>query len=378
MEASTSQREGLAAAVRGAALEAGLHRVGITTSDPFPEVRTEMERRIESGESAGLRFTYSDPAASTDVRRSFPWARSLVVGAWAYAPHSGSPGPARPGTARVARFATADHYAPLRSALDRIAGLLTGAGHRAEVLVDDNRLVDRAAAVRAGVAWWGKSTLVLSPGAGPWLLVGSVVTDAVLDADEPMVRGCGSCTACIPACPTGAITAPGVLDSRRCLAHVLQAPGPIPLELRPLVGDRLYGCDDCLEACPPGTAAIEGRSARSGRYRVDEVLGMADRTLLARFAHFYIPRNRARFLRRNALVVLGNSGDPGLTGIAAGFVGNPDPLLRRHAAWALGRLGGSLARSALRHAAGRESDRDVAGEVSAALGAVVEPAGTLP
>lgn len=368
----------LAAAVRRAGLDAGLHGVGVTAADPFPEVAAEMHRRQASGEASGMRFTYSEPAVATDVRRSFPWARSLVVGAWAYLPAAGAPGGAAPGTARIARFATADHYAPLRRALEEMAECLRSGGHRTELLVDDNRLVDRAAAVRAGVAWWGKSTLVLAPGAGPWLLVGSVVTDAALDPDAPMARGCGTCTRCIPACPTGAITAPGVLDARRCLAHVLQAPGPIPVGLRPLVGDRLYGCDDCLEACPPGSALLERAAEPAGRVGIAEVLGMADRPLLSRFEHFYVPRNRARFLRRNALVALGNSGDRSLSGIAAGYLGHPDPLLRRHAAWALGALGGPMARSALTGALANERDAEVVAEVAGALEAARSPAGTLP
>lgn len=377
MERATVDGSALTDEVRRMGLEAGLHGVGVATAEPFPEVRRELERRATSGEAAGMRFTYTDPAVATDVRRSFPWARSLVVGATAYLPAAGDPGPAVPGTARIARFATADHYRPLRRGLDLIAGRLRQAGNRAEVLVDDNRLVDRAAAVRAGVAWWGKSTLVLAPGAGPWLLVGSVVTDAVLEPGEPMQRSCGTCTACMPACPTGAITAPGVLDARRCLAHVLQAPGPIPLELRPLVGDRLYGCDDCLTACPPGSALLARSTVPVGRIDLIDVLGSSDRALLGRFGHFYVPRNQARFLRRNALVALGNSGERSLVGVAAGYLGHPDPLLRSHAAWALGALGGARARAALTLARSGEREAAVLDELSRALEATGGAVGTL-
>lgn len=354
--------------LRAIGMSAGMHGVGFTTAAPFEDALAELQRREASGESAGMHFTYTDPETAVDVRRTFPWASSLVVGVHAYLPRAGRPGPAQPGSARIARFATTDHYEPLRRALIVIAEELRAAGSRAEILVDDNRLVDRAAAVRAGVAWWGKSTLVLAPGAGPWLLVGSVVTDAALDPDEPMRRSCGTCDACITACPTDAITAPGVLDARRCLAHVLQAPGAIPRQLRPLVGDRLYGCDDCLDACPPGAALARRSTTEVGRVDAVEVLGADDRTLLRRFAHFYVPRRRARYLRRNALVVLGNSGSPRLVAVAAGYVGHPDPLLRAHAAWALGALGGPLARSALRRAAVGESDPEVVSEIEEALG----------
>jgi epoxyqueuosine reductase len=246
--------------------------------------------------------------------------------------------------------------------------VLRAAGHRAEVLCDDSRLADRAPAVRAGIGWWGKNTMVLAPRHGPWLLLGSVVTDAVLPATAPMGRDCGTCEACLPACPTGALVAPGVLDARRCLAAVAQSPGAIPHELRVAMGDRLYGCDDCLEACPPGRRARDaaGESIR-GREDLRALLAAGDASLLERFAHFYIPGRRARYLRRNALVALGNSGGEGAVATASAFLHDPDPLLRAHAAWALGRLGGPAAREALRGAAGAEEDPAVAGEIGRAL-----------
>ncbi|HEX5630841.1 MAG TPA: QueG-associated DUF1730 domain-containing protein, partial [Acidimicrobiia bacterium] len=169
---------------------------GITTADAFPEVTRELRAALESGRSAGLPFTFSNPDTAGDVTRSFPWARRIVVVAMSYLPAAGSPGPGQAGTARIARFATSDHYQPLRSALDAVANVLAAAGHRGAVVLDDHRLVDRAAAVRAGVGWWGKSTMVLMPGAGPWVLLGSVVTDAELETDPPMRRSCGTCTAC--------------------------------------------------------------------------------------------------------------------------------------------------------------------------------------
>ena len=158
--------------------DSGCAGYGFAIADPFPEVRARLVDAVASGRSAGLPFTFRQPAIATDLRASFPWAGSLVVAAMPYLPASGSPGPAAPGTARIARFAASDHYRPLRVALEAVARLLGASGHHAEVLVDDARLVDRAAAVRAGVGWSGSSTLVLVPGAGPWVLLGSVVTDA--------------------------------------------------------------------------------------------------------------------------------------------------------------------------------------------------------
>jgi epoxyqueuosine reductase len=322
---------------------AGLVGIGVCGTDPFDAVRESLEEAVASGRSAGMRFTFGDPQAATDVTASLPWARSLVVGAHAYLPAAGGPGDGGVASARIARFAERDHYAPLRSALESIAGVLRSAGHRAAVLVDDNRLVDRAAAVRAGVAWWGKNTMALVPGAGPWVLLGSVVTDADLDPDEPTRRTCGACDACLPACPTGALVEPGVLDARRCIAYWLQAPGTIPRELRSAIGDRLYGCDDCLEACPPGSRLVVRSATVAGRVDVRGLLAMADRQLLARFERFYIPRNDPRYLRRNALVVLGNTGTEEDSGLLAGYAGHGDALLREHAVWALGRIGGAMA-----------------------------------
>lgn len=354
--------------LRTAAFEAGLVGFGVATADPFPEVRHQLEARVATGMSGRLRFTFSQPERAADVRQSFPWAERLVVGAWSYMPEAGDPGPARAGTGRVARFAVEDFYPPLRTGLEKLAGMLREAGWRAEVLVDDNRLVDRAAAVRAGVGWWGKNAMVLAPRYGPYLLVGSVVTDAPLAVSAPMRRDCGSCSACLPACPTGALVAPGILDASRCLAHWAQVPGIIPIEYRAPMGDRLYGCDDCLDACPPGNR-IRVDAPRRGRVDLVELLGASDRTLLRRFGHFYIPRRRPRYLRRNALVALGNAGGPEAVGVLAGYLGCRDPLLRRHAAWALGRIGGGRARAALAAQAAREED----GGVREEIGLIIEP-----
>ena len=354
--------------LRDLAADAGLVGVGVCAPEPFPEVMADLTEAVASGRSGGLGFTFTDPPVSADPLRSFPWARSIVVSAASYLPGAGDPGDAEPGTGRIARFATEDHYRPLRAALGRMADALSAAGHRAEVVCDDNRLVDRAVAVRSGIAWWGRSAMALAPGVGPWMLVGSVVTDAELDPTPPMVRDCGTCDACIPACPTGAIVAPGVVDARRCIAALLQRPGPIPREFRRAVGDRWYGCDDCLAACPPGSRLLGTATARRGRVRMLDVLAAADRPLRDGHAHFYVPRNDARYLRRNAIVVLGNHPEPGADLVLAGYLGHRDPLLREHAAWALGTVGGPVARAALAHRASIERSPEVREEIGQALG----------
>jgi epoxyqueuosine reductase len=328
----------LAEVARRVGLAAGLDRVGITTADPFPEVEQTLHRRRAGGLHGGLTFTYNRPRRSTDVAASFPWARSLVVAGHAYLPLAGSPGPPDGASGRVARFAVEDHYAPLRAGLAAVATVLGDAGHRTAILADDNRLVDRAAAVRAGIGWWGKNTMVLAPGTGPWMLLGSVVTDAALDADPPMARDCGTCDACLPACPTGALVAPGVLDARRCLAAVLQQPGSIPAELREAVGDRVYGCDDCLDACPPGHRLLGTATAPAGWVDLAWLLAAPDEEIVAALSWWYLPRRRPDSLRRNALVVAGNTGEPGLAPLVAGYLDHPDEMLAEHARWALDRM----------------------------------------
>lgn len=353
--------------VRAAALDAGCSEVGICTVDRFePEIATLISRKA-AGMHAGLGFTYHDPERAGDLKSSFPWARRLIVAARPYLPEAGNPGPTRAGTGRVARFATEDHYRGLRSALDRVVDLLAASGHRGEALSDDARLIDRAGAVRAGIGWWGKSTMVLVPRSGPWVLLGSVVTDAEMAVDEPMRRSCGSCVACLPACPTGAIVEPGLLDARLCLARWLQGPGVIPRNLRRIVADRLYGCDECLAACPPGLRLLDVGVGERGRIDLLDLLRADDAALLGRFGHFYLPGRRPRYLRRNALVALGNTGGGSASSVAAGYLGHPDWLLRAHAAWAVGRLGRPMAGPVLRAARRRERDRRVQEEIEEAL-----------
>lgn len=354
-------------ALSAAGIEAGLDRVGVATADAFPPVRQEMERRKAEGLSGRLTFTYKDPALATDVRSSFPWANSLVVGIRSYLPEAGH-APIRPLHGRVARFAVDDPYRPLRSGLEAIAERLVSEGYRAEVLIDDDRLVDRAAAVRAGVAWWGKSTLALTPGLGPWFVIGSVVTDASLERGERMRRDCGTCDACIPACPTGALVAPGILDARRCLAALAQAPGIIPRRWRAAMGDRIYGCDECLAACPPGRRLAESSRDERGSVDLCWALEASDDTLLDRFSHFYLPRRSPRFLRRNVLVAMGNDGSPSLREPVTVHVDHPDWLLRAHAVWALARLAGEEALPILVLRLDREQQPEVLTELRAELG----------
>ncbi|NIA25153.1 MAG: tRNA epoxyqueuosine(34) reductase QueG [Gammaproteobacteria bacterium] len=358
----------LAHDLQAIAVAEGLSGFGICTAEPFEDVCAAIEERKADGLAGRLTFTFANSERSTDVRSSFPWAQRLVVGAAPYVAESGSPPMRTPREGRIARFATRDAYAPLRQALGGIAKHLRAEGHEAEVLVDDNRLVDRAPVVRAGVGWWGKNTMVLAPGLGPWTLLGSVVTDAPLETTRPMIRTCGDCSECLPACPTGALISPGVLDARRCLAAILQAPGVIPREFREPMGDRIYGCDDCSEACPPGRRHLyKAGESRAGIVDLPAILRSSDRTILDRYGHFYIPRRQARYLRRNALVAIGNTGDSSFVSLLAGYVAHPDWLLRLHSAWALGRMEDPVAVVVLRAAQRKEAHNEVQEEIALSL-----------
>jgi epoxyqueuosine reductase len=362
--------------------------IGFASARPMGLARRVIEERKAAGLHAGMQFTYRAPDRSTDPGRALRGAVSLVVGAWPYPPPQSSGGnpreaepyqggrrpreaePQRGGgralnrpLATVAAYARDDYYAELRAALGVLASVLRGHGWLSRVLVDDNALVDRAAAHRAGLGWFGKNCNILLPDRGSFFVLGSVVTDAPLPVDEPVPDGCGGCRRCQVACPTGALIGPGVLDARKCLAWLLQAAGPFPFEYREALGDRIYGCDDCQTTCPvnkrascgttpaleaPGLGpphALRGNGfGHGGASQVDllELLSMTDAELLDRFGRWYIPKRDPRYLRRNALVVLGNVAlpqDPEVEAALLHYLLHPDELLRAHAVWAALRLG---------------------------------------
>lgn len=355
----------LAAELTELAAAHGLDAVGFAGADPFEDTRRHLEARRAAGLHGGMHFTYGRPDRSCDPAATVPGARSLVVAAKAY---GGGPAPKRASGA-VARYARSDHYGVLRHGLEALAGRLRAGGWRAEVRCDDNRLVDRAAAVRAGLGWFGRNTLVLLPGRGSWFVLGSVVTDARLaGAGRPLTpaEGCGPCRRCLSACPTGALS-DGVLDARRCLAWLLEAPGVFPVEHRVALGGRVYGCDACQEACPVNRRFAPAAPADTTGATVDllALLASSDEELLSRHRRWYVARRQARYLRRNALVALGNvgdGGDPATAAALADALAHPDPLVRAHAAWAAARLG----RPDLLAAVAGDDDPQVRAELAAA------------
>jgi epoxyqueuosine reductase len=345
--AVSADRLSLTDEVISTGLRAGLDAVGVAAVEPFLSTRVDLISRKADGLHGGMAFTYRNPERSTEPGRILPGAASLVVGAKSYLrappPQAGD----RP-TGRVARYAWDDTYEPLRAGLAAMAERLRSAGYAARVVADDNALVDREAAARAGLGWYGKNANLLLPGRGSWFVLGSVVTDAALSAAPSRpADGCGSCRCCLAGCPTEAIVAPGVVDARRCLAWLLQAPGVFPRQWREALGDRMYGCDDCQEVCPPNRTA--DRSAPSpvenrGRPWVDILawLALDDDALLAAAGRWYVPNRAPRYLRRNALLVLGNTGsrsDPDVVAAVATALDDDDPVVRAHAVWAAARIG---------------------------------------
>lgn len=330
----------------------GISRVGVAPATVLERARRELIRRREAGLHDGMQFTYKNPERSTDPQAAVRSARAVLVGARSYwyddqvtsaEQHVGVP-------ARIARYAQADHYRPLREGLWAVAHRLRRDGWKAVAFADDNSMVDREIAHAAGLGWFGKNANLLLEGVGSWFVLGSVVTTAPLPvATRPVPDGCGSCRRCIDQCPTGAIVEPGVIDAARCLAWVLQKPGMIDQQWRRAIGDRIYGCDDCQEACPP-TMRLGGREPAppAGDGQVEptldalELLAIDDDAVLARWGRWYVTDREPRWLRRNALVVVGNSGrggDARVQHTLVRYLADDDPMLRAHAVWAARALG---------------------------------------
>lgn len=325
----------------------GIEHVGVTTADVLVDARRALHARRDAGLHGEMEFTYRDPDRSTDPSRAVEDARSVIVAARPYLTAE-DPVPVGAGPhARVGRYAWVDHYAPLRASLRSMCRTIRAADHRAVAFADDNSIVDRAVAHRAGLGWYGKNANLLLPGLGSWYVLGCIVTTAVYEpSTAPVADGCGTCRRCIDDCPTGAIIAPGVIDANRCLSWVLQKPGRIPLEHRTAIGDRIYGCDDCQDACPIsmrlGTReTIELDEHADAWVDAIELLAADDDWIDDRYGHWYVAGREFRWVRRNALIVIGNVGDPAdgrVRRVVEQYRAGIDPILAEHATWAAARL----------------------------------------
>jgi epoxyqueuosine reductase len=318
--------------------ELGLDAIGAAPAAPYAETERHIEARRSRGLFADMRFTMAQPDVSCHPETLLEGARSVVAAALCYYAPGPEPGV---GEGRLPRYAWRDHYAELREKLDALGRRLGG---RYRVLVDANQHVDREGAARAGLGFYGKNTLLITRRHGSWVVLGTLVTDQEVEPSAPLDAGCGSCTLCIDACPTGALDEPGTLDSTRCLSYWTQAPAPIPEPYRAALGALVYGCDICQEVCPWNRGIEKRRAAKRADLADEPVVSLVEwleadgEELIERYDRLYVPRNDPRWLRRNALVAAGNVGGAGERAAVAPYADGEDPLLREHAEWALARL----------------------------------------
>jgi epoxyqueuosine reductase len=319
--------------------ELGLDVVGAAPAEAYTDTECHIRDRRARGLFADMRFTMAQPETSCHPETLLPGARSVVSAAHCY--YADEP-PLQPGHGRLARYTWYDGYAVLRGRLDEL-GCRLGGAYR--VLVDANQHVDREAAARSGVGFYGKNTMLITRRHGSWVVLGTLVTDVELEPTPPLELDCGSCTLCIEACPTGALDEPGTVDATKCLSYWTQAPAPIPESYRNDLGAQVYGCDICQDVCPwnrgierrrAGQEPPEGATPHVSL--VEWLVGDGDQ-LVRTFDRLYVPRNDPRYLRRNALVAVGNAPDAAAVAAAEPFVSGDDELLRGHAEWALTRLG---------------------------------------
>jgi epoxyqueuosine reductase len=393
-------------ALKSRARELGFCAVGVTGADRFSEAEAAAAERTKEGLMDGLSWWSEARAhASADPRRATPDAHSIIALAFPHPSSQDSPSPTRGGgpgppahasralvrserlrrsgggapRGRIAGYALGgDYHEVLLERMEPLLAMLREQGHVAKTYVDHGWMLDRAAAARAGLGWLGKNTNLLVPGVGSSVLLAEIVTSAELERDQPLNKTCGGCDACMRVCPTGALIEPGVLDNRRCISFwTIEHRGVIPLDIRPLIGDWIFGCDLCQEICPinvsPRAAAPDTQALMAfgptieARPRLEELLALDDDSFRARFRNSAVWRTRRSGLLRNACIALGNVADRASAPALAGALEDQEPLVRGHAAWALGRLGGAAARTHLERALRREVDAWVRDECALAL-----------
>jgi epoxyqueuosine reductase len=308
-----------------------------------------------------------------------PWARSIVSAAVTYDTPAPRTVPAEGLRGWISRYAWGeDYHEVVRAKLERLlASLAVVAGRnvRGRIFVDAGPVLDREAAAAAGIGWYGKNTNLLSMQLGSFFFLGELFLDLELVGDQPVRDRCGQCRLCLDACPTKAFVGPYLLDARRCISYLtIELKGPIPRELRPLIGAHIFGCDICQDVCPYNTRVHPSRhpgfAPREGLVAPEllPLLGLSEEGFRTRFRGSPIRRAKRRGLLRNVCVALGNLGRPeAVPALAAALQGEGEALIRGHAAWALGRIGGAEAQAALRRAQAGESDPWVLEEVGLAL-----------
>ena len=334
------------AAIRQHALELGFDDCRVTTAEP-PESAGQFLNWLEGQRHGTMGWLERNAAKRIDPQLVLDGARSVITLATSYG--QADDAPAQPSRGVIARYARyADYHDALAEALGQLTARvqsLVGEGVRSLWYVDTGPILERDLGQRAGLGFIGKHTNLISRRLGNWFFISEILTTAELEPDEPERNHCGKCTSCIDACPTGAITAPFQLDARRCISYLtIELKGAIPEEFRPAIGNRIYGCDDCLDACPWNRFAGEGRLMAPhrrddlGQADLIELLSLDDDGFRAKFRGTPMKRTKRRGVLRNVCVALGNIGDatalPPLERAAA----DPEPLIAEHAQWALGQV----------------------------------------
>ena len=332
--------------VRQRALALGFDDCRVADAAPLAE-GTHLTTWLAAGHQAGMAWMERTAAKRSQPELVLPGLKSVISLAVSYAarepaPDSGRTGPAGV-VARYARFA--DYHDALAAPLRELADFVVecgGPGTRALWYVDTGPVMERALAQRGGLGFAGKHTNLISRRLGDWFFIAEILTTLELAPDEPGVNHCGRCTRCLAACPTGALRAPFTLDARRCISYLtIELKGSIPVEIRPLLGTRIFGCDDCLAVCPWNRFAREAR-LMAPIHRPDlaqaplfEWLALDETTFRARFAGTPLIRAKRRGLLRNVCVALGNSAGAEALPALAKAATDAEPLVREHASWAM-------------------------------------------
>ncbi|MER9367212.1 tRNA epoxyqueuosine(34) reductase QueG [Mesorhizobium sp. M0518] len=348
MRTSTSDAAKLRALIDAEAQRAGFDAVAVTSPDAIPLAPARLAEFVADGFHGSM-----DWIAETLQRRSEPTAlwpqvRSIVVLAMNYGPGHDPRGVlAKRDRGAISVYAqNRDYHEVMKGRLKEIAGkIVARAGGDVKVFVDTAPVMEKPLAETAGLGWQGKHTNLVSREHGSWLFLGTIFTTAELAPDHAEIDHCGSCRACLDACPTDAFPAPYRLDARRCISYLtIENKGPIPHEFREKIGNRIYGCDDCLAACPWNKfarAASEAKLAARDDLReppLADLLGLDDASFRAFFSGSPIKRiGRDRFIR-NVLIAAGNSGDASLAYTVRALLDDASPLVRGAAIWALARL----------------------------------------
>lgn len=305
----------------------------------------EFRTWLREGAAGEMDWLSRSKEKRCDPRQVLPAARSMIVVALNYWQGKETAPEMDAATGRIARYAWGeDYHSIMLEKLERLDGFLRESGGIQKCYVDTGPVLERDHAAEAGIGWHGKSTMLIDQKLGTWFFLGQILTTLELPADEPQPSRCGTCVRCVAACPTGAITEDHRLDARLCISYLtIELKGSIPRELRPLVGDRIYGCDDCLDACPWNRFASISREAAfaagpATQMALRDFLALDDAQFRALFRRSPIKRVKRRGFLRNVCVALGNVGTrldlPALQ--KAAF--DPEPLIAEHAAWAIDRI----------------------------------------